>query len=207
MTPYNQPVPLDYLDQIAPVQEKKRRFGFGLNLPTILIIGAGLIAIVVILATAISSVSNTRVERWQHLYSRLNALATIVDDGTSKIKNGQLRSANSDLKLYTTNTSRDLADRLTAMKISTKKIPKKITDAESSDTILGILEDARLNATYDTAYSRETSYVLATTLSLLKQLSLSDKSAKSRDFAQTAYTNLEPIYAVISKYNDNAGSN
>lgn len=194
----NQPVPLDYLDQIAPVQQKHPSFGF--NLRTILIIGVALIAVVIILSTAVSSVSNARSELWEHLYARLNSLSTIVNDGTSKLKDGQLRTANSDLRLYVTNTSRDLDTRLAVLKINTKKIPEKITTSESSDQILEKLEDARLNAKYDSAYSRETSYVLATMLSLLKQLSVSDKSATNREFAQTAYTNLEPIYKAIAGY-------
>lgn len=198
MSPNNQPVPLDYLDQIAPVQQKQHIFGF--NLKTVLLIGSALVILVIILSAAVSSVSNSRNELWQHLYARLNSLSTIVDDGTSKLKDGQLRTANSDLRLYVTNTSRDLDARLTALDINKKKIPEKITTSESSDKILEELEDARLNAKYDTAYSRETSYVLATTLSLLKQLSVSDKSAKNREFAQTAYTNLEPIYKTISEY-------
>ena len=194
----NQPVPLDYLDQIAPVQQKTHFFGF--NIKTILLIGGALTILVIILSAAVSSVSNSRNELWQHLYARLNSLSTIVDDGTSKLKDGQLRTANSDLRLYVTNTSRDLDARLTALDINKKKIPEKITASESSDKILEELEDARLNAKYDTAYSRETSYVLATMLSLLKQLSVSDKSTKNREFAQTAYTNLEPIYKTISEY-------
>ena len=198
MTTNNQPVPLDYLDQIAPVEQKRHLVGF--NIRTILAISTALIILVVILSMAVSSVSSSRTEKWQHLYARLNSLAIIVSDGTDNLRNGDLRTANSDLKLYTTNTSRDLADRLTAMDISPKKIPKKITTSESSDTILETLEDARLNAKYDSAYSREVSYVLATTMSLLKQLSTSDKSAKSREFAQTAYANLEPIYTTISGY-------
>ena len=198
MSPNNQPVPLDYLDQIAPVQQKQHIFGF--NLKTVLLIGSALVILVIILSAAVSSVSNSRNELWQHLYARLNSLSTIVDDGTSKLKDGQLRTANSDLRLYVTNTSRDLDARLTALDINKKKIPEKITTSESSDKILEELEDARLNAKYDTAYSRETSYVLATMLSLLKQLSVSDKSTKNREFAQTAYTNLEPIYKTISEY-------
>ena len=198
MSPNNQPVPLDYLDQIAPVQQKQHIFGF--NLKTVLLIGSTLVILVIILSAAVSSVSNSRNELWQHLYARLNSLSTIVDDGTSKLKDGQLRTANSDLRLYVTNTSRDLDARLTALDINKKKIPEKITTSESSDKILEELEDARLNAKYDSAYSRETSYVLATMLSLLKQLSVSDKSAKNREFAQTAYTNLEPIYKTISEY-------
>ena len=194
----NQPVPLDYLDQIAPVENTNKKIGF--NLKTIFAILLATILLAVILMVATNSITSEREERWQHLYSRLESLSEIVEDSSSKLKDGQLRNANSNLKLYTASTTSDLTTQMEAKGISSKKISDSITAAESNEAILEELEDGRLNAKYDSTYAREVSYILETTLSLLKKISTSDNSSSGREFAQSAYDNLEPIYTIISEY-------
>jgi len=197
MNPPNGQAPVDYLNQIAPQAPRKKLFE--LNLRTI-IIGAVLLVIVVIIISVISgSVADARKAPWERLSARLTTTAAIVDDAGSKIKSSQLRSYNSDLKLYLTNTSRDLTPYLTKRSINEKKLPATITATESSTKILAALEDGRLNAKYDTTYAREMGYQLATLVALLQQLSNSS-TGTTKVFLQTAHDNLNPTYKAIEGF-------
>lgn len=197
MNPPNGQAPLDYLNQIAPQAQKKPIFE--LNFRTV-IMGAVLLVILVIVISVISgAISNSRKEPWERLSARLETTTTIVNDAGSKLKSGQLRSANSDLKLYLTNTQRDITTHLTSRDISAKKLPASIVAAESGTDILADLEDGRLNARYDTTYAREVGYQLATLVGLLKQL-INSSSGSSKQFLQTAHDNLYPTYEVIENF-------
>lgn len=198
MNPPNGQAPLDYLNQIAP-QAPKRQL-FELNLRTV-ITGAVILIILVIIISLISgAIAGARKEPWQQLSARLNATAAVTDDAASKIKSSQLRSSNSDLKLYLTNTQRDLAAYLTRLDIDPKKLPASIVAKESATELLADLEDGRLNAKYDTTYAREMGYQTATLVALLQQL-ISSTSGTSKAFLQTAYDNLYPTYKAIADFN------
>ena len=198
MNPQNGQMPLDYLEQIAPQAPKKPVFT--LNLRTILLGAIGVIILIVILANIGGAISNAGKEPWQRLSARLAATALVVDSSTGKIKNSQLRSLNSDLKLYITNTQRDLATPLTALSIDATKLPKSITSSESSEKMAARLEDGRLNAKYDSTYAREMSYQLATILALQRQLYASNVGPQTKIFLDNAYKNLQPTYKSISEF-------
>lgn len=197
MNPSNGQVPLDYLDQIAPQAPKKPVFE--LNLKTVLFGGAILILLVIILSMAVGGLSGGKKAAWERLSARLDATAAIADDATSKLKSGQLRTSNTELKLFITNTKRDITDQLTTHKVDPEKISAKILAEESTEETLASLEDGRLNAKYDTTYAREMGYQLATLLALLSQLS-SSSSGDTQVFLQTAYDNLSPTYEAIESF-------
>jgi hypothetical protein len=198
MNPQNGQTPLDYLNQIAPQAPKKQLFT--LNLRSILFFaGIGLI-LIIILGVIGNAITSTNKEPWERLVARLDATSAVVDSSTAKIKNSQLRSYNSDIRLTITNTQRDLADHLKRLDINPKKITPEIVAEENGTGITERLEDGRLNAKYDSTYAREMSYQLATTLSLLEQLYASSNSESIKDFLSTAYDNLKPSYDAISKF-------
>lgn len=198
MNPPNGQAPLDYLNQIAP-QAPKRKL-FELNIRTIIFGGVILVILIIIMSIVSSSIANARKEPWEHLSARLDSTAKVVDDASSKIKNSQLRSLNSDVKLYLTNTTRDLDPYLTRLSISPKTLPKSITAAESNTNLMAALEDGRLNAKYDTTYAREMGYQLSTIVALLQQLANSN-SGSAKTFLQTAHDNLDPTYKAIESFN------
>lgn len=198
MNPNNGQTPLDYLNQIAPQAPKKPLFT--LNLRTIIFGVIALLVLVIIIANVGSAIGNASKSPWQQFSARLAATTQIVDSSSGKIKNSQLRSLNSDLKLYLTNTQRDLATPLGELGINPEKLPASITKQESSEAMLARLEDGRLNAKYDSTYAREMSYQLATTLALLQQLYKSNVGPKTKQFLEDAYSNLAPTYATISEF-------
>ena len=198
MNPQNGQTPLDYLNQISPQAAKKPVFAW--NIKTIILAGLAVIVLILILVNIGNGIANARKEPWERYAARLAATGEIVDSSSGKIKNSQLRSLNSDLKLYITNTQRDLAEPLKGLSINTAKLPKSVIAKESSAKALERLENGRLNAKYDSTYAREMSYQLATTLALLQQLYKSNVTPKTKAFLEGAYTNLAPTYKAISEF-------
>lgn len=199
MNPQNGQTPLDYLNQIAPSGPKKAPL-FALNLRTI-IFGALLLVLLIIIVSVITgAISGAQKEPWQRFSARLTTTEEIVTKASGNIKNSQLRSLNSDLKLYLANTKRDLAAPLARQNIKPTEIPASIASQESGDDITSRLEDGRLNAKYDSTYAREMSYQTATLLALLQQLYKASALTETKTYLQTAYDNLKPTYDALSAF-------
>lgn len=197
MNPQQQ-LPSNYLDQIAP-QAPKHSF---LMNKTRLIIFIGIIAIVlvIILSTIVGAISNARKEPWERLDARLAATSAVVTSSTGKIKNSQLRSANSSIKISLTNTQRDFATPLATIGIDPKKTSPSLLASESSTAMLARLENARLNAKYDSTYAREMSFQLSNLLTLLKQLYASSSNESNKAFLEATYNNFEPAQKSLSEF-------
>ena len=198
MNPQNGQTPVDYLNQIAP-QAPKRPL-FTLNLRTIIFFGLLAIAVVIILAAVAGAINSGNKSPWQHLSARLASTTTLVDDASAKIKDSQLRSYNSDVKLYLTNTNRDLTDLFAANEATSKKIPKSIAAQEASDAIAARIETGRLNAKFDSTYSREMAYLLSTTLVLYQQLYKNSSGENTKKLLEAAYNNLKPIQESFANF-------
>lgn len=197
MNPPNGQAPLDYLNQIAPQAPKKPLFE--LNLRNIILAGVLALGVIIGLVVIVGALTSSSKEPWQRLSARLDATAEIADSASKEIKNSELRSVNSTLKLYVSNTKRELTAPLTKLEIQPNKLPKEILAEESSELIMSRLEDGRLNAKYDSTYSREMSYLLATILALIERLKASSSEA-TQEILQTAHNNLTPIYKSVSSF-------
>lgn len=198
MNPNNGQTPLDYLNQIAPQTTKSS--GFKLNIRTVIIISIVLVIIVSILAAIGSSAGSSRKTPWQQLSARLTTTQTIANESTTKLKNSQLRSLNSDLKLYLTNTKRDLTAPLAFNEVNAEKLPEKLVADEAATEMNKRLEDGRLNAKFDSTYAREMSYHLSTILALYQELYSSSKNADVKKFLNSAYDNLLPTQEALSNF-------
>lgn len=198
MNPQNSQTPLDYLNQIAPQGPKKPLFA--LNLRTILLAGVAAIILIIIIVNVANAISSTNKTPWQRYAARVDATITVVDGATKHIKSSQLRSINSDLKLYLTNTKRDIATPLTALEINPTKLPAKIVAEEKGTDIAQRLEDGRLNAKYDSTYAREMTYQVATLLSLQQQLYATNIGPKTKEMLKQQYDNLLPSYTTLSEF-------
>lgn len=189
---------LDYLNEIAPSSTKKPLFE--MNLKTIIIGAVGAIILIIIISAIAGSLGGGKKEPWQRLSARLTATYAVVDKAGVNIKNSQLRSLNGNVKIFITNTQRDLGPTLARLEVDTKKIPASITTSENGTGMDTRLEDGRLNAKYDSTYVREMTYQLSRILSLLKQLYTSSGNATTKEFLQTTYNSLEPTYKAISEF-------
>lgn len=197
MNPSNQ-APLDYLNQIAPTEAKRAPFKLGPKL--FVVVGVVLVLVVIILSVTVTSINDSRRSPWQTLSARLDTTEKVATAAAGNIKNSQLRSLNSDVKIYLTNTKRDLQAPLAAQSIKPNELPASITTKEANSGMTSRLETGRLNAKYDSTYAREMSYQLATVLTLLQQLYASSSSPANKTFLKTAYDNLAPTQKAIADF-------
>ena len=197
MNPQQQ-LPPNYLDEIAP-QAAKRSFVLG---KTRLILLAGVLAIVAvcILIAVVNQMNASRVGPWERLTARLATTNAVASSSERKIKNSQLRSTNSNVKISLTNTQRDLAKPLATIGINAEKLTPSIVKSESGEAMLARLEDARLNAKYDSTYAREMSFQLSNLLTLLRQLYSSSSNPDNKAFLETTYNNFEPVQKSLSEF-------
>ena len=192
---------VDYLNQISPQAPKKGFLGKKEIIITAVL--AGLVLVVVILALAINAGGSSDPNK--QLAARLISTQTIVEGSQVKLKSTELRTLNSNLNIYLTNTNRDIVEPLAAVKIDIEKIDKSILAAEAGTDITNRLEDARLNATFDRTYAREISYQLETIGALMRQLYTSTNSVTYKAFLDNAYNNLLPTQKAFEAFNATNG--
>lgn len=196
MYPNQQPSSLDYLNQIAPQAPKKKWFVE----PRMIAFGVGGLLLVIIIGIIISLFQpDTNLPK--QLAARLQSTETIVGGAQPKIKSSSLRALNGSLKIYLTNTNRDITAPLMKDNIDVAKLDKTIVDSEDGTAILKRLEDARLNIVYDRTYAREMSYQLDTIVTLMQQIYKTTDNQSLKTVLNTAYTNLAPIQKQFSEYN------
>lgn len=198
--PPTNPSPLDYLNQIAPPTPKKPLFRLS-GLSLILAIVGLLVVIVSVLALVLNIVGNSQRQPLEQLAARLATTETIVNDAQKNLKNSELRSLNSNLKIFLTNTNRDIAEPLLKSGVNINKMDKNTVAKESGDAIAERLEDARLNAVFDRTYAREMAYQLETIITLMKQIYGSTGSSSLKEFLNTTYSNLEPTQKSFAEFN------
>jgi len=191
-------LPSDYLNQIAPQAPKKQLFQFGLK--QLILIGIALVVLVSVLAIIATNIGGSQKEPLQRLAVRLTATQAVVTSAQPNLKSSELRSLNSNLKLYMTNTNRDITPSLVAAGIETEKPDKKIVALESTATMSGRLEDARLNAVFDRTYAREMAYQLGTIMTLMSENYNSTSDPALKTFLKSAYDNLKPTQESFANF-------
>lgn len=201
MNPTQPNYSVDYLNQIAPQAPKKMGFS---RMQYILIAAVGLVVVLTIVFGVIVSSSNSTNPE-QQLAARLIGTEKIVGDAQVQLKSSQLRTLNSNLKIYLTNTNRDIAAPLLKSGVNVAKLDKTVTANEAGTDITTRLEDARLNAVYDRTYAREISYQLGTIVALMRQVNTSTKSQSLKAFLDDAYKNLEPTQKQFAEFNATNG--
>lgn len=136
------------------------------------------------------------------LAARLIGTETIANDATPKLKSTNLRVLNSNLKIYLTNTNRDIAAPLAKEGVTVSKLDKALLAKESGSDITLRLEDARLNGIYDRTYAREIAYRLATIVALMNKIEESTSNQSLRTFITNALTNLQPTQKAFTDFNE-----
>lgn len=190
------PIPSDYLDQIASPQQKP---GMGNKLFLVVIAGAVLLVIFLVIAI-FSSLGGSKAVSTERLALRLQTLQKVSQDSQKILSSSALRSINSNLKASLINANRDIAKPLKAAEIDLKKADKELATSENGTKLKAVLEDARLNATFDRTYARELSYQLETTTVLMNRLLATTKSASLKTFLQVTLKDLVSLQKQFSQY-------
>ena len=195
---------VDYLGGIAPDQpidsvtignktSSKKTFFIGIG-----IIGAGILTAMLMLFTPNNKgVSNLNESS---LFSSMVSTSEITKTAGRKIKSSKLRAINSSLNSQLLGSITEMADPLAKSGIDSKKLEataKKPTAKESER--IQTLENARLNATYDRAYSREITYRLDTMLVTLNRIDKINTRASMREFTKNTRTKLESIKKALDE--------
>lgn len=195
-----QPLSMDYLNKIAP-QAPKSKMPFTKKQMIVLgILGIAVLVVVILMIVVGAGGGNKKYE--QQLAARLIGTETIANGATAKIKSSSLRALNSNLKIYLTNTNRDIAAPLVKDGIDVNKLDKTLLTSESDTDANARLEDARLNGVYDRTYAREMAYRLATIVTLMKKIQASTSNKTLQTFLVSALTNLEPTQKQFSDFNE-----
>lgn len=197
MQPQQTDLPHDYLDQIAA---PKKQPGMNNKLFLSVVIGGALIAILVGIFLVFSGMSS-KPAALQTLGLRLETIQKVSNDSQKTIKSGKLRTINSNLTLYLTNTNRDLALQLTSNGIDLKKLDKNEIADESGDELTKKLEEARLNVVFDRTYANELTYQLETIDVLMNQVYKSTKSKSLKTFLESSNTGLQALKKQFSEFN------
>ncbi|MDK2899168.1 MAG: hypothetical protein PWQ10_355 [Patescibacteria group bacterium] len=191
-------LPVDYLNEIAPKAPKKINLLIG---QPIIIIATAVILLIVIILIATNLLSTNK-QSMQKLAARLITTNSIAEDASSNLKNTKLRATNGNLKIYLTNTIRDIEPILTSENVKIKSLDKNITASEISQNTIDTLEDARLNAIYDRTYAREMAYKLDTVLTLIDQINDATNNKTIKEFLNNSYVNLVPIQKELADFNE-----
>ena len=194
--------PLDYLNQIAPQQVVKKPLFKGIR--GVIAIGLVLVVIVSILAIVLNTTSSSQSAPGQQLAAHLVSAKKIADGAQTHLKSSELRGVNSNLRIFFTNTNRDIATPLMAVNVSFAQQDKEVTAAETARAASTSerLENARLNAIYDRTYAREMAFELATIMTLMQQVHKQTNSVSLKEYLDGTYKNLEPTQKAFAEYNE-----
>lgn len=201
MNPTQPSYSVDYLNQIAPQAPQKSGLS---RLQFIVIAVTGVVILLTIILSLVLAAGHN-VEPAKQLAARLQGTEAIVGDAQTKLKSTQLRTLNSNLKIYLTNTNRDIAAPLQKDGINVAKLDKKLVAKEAGTAITTKLEDARLLATYDRIYALEIASQLDTIVELMRQINSSTTNKSLKLFLDSAFTNLEPTQKQFAQFNASNG--
>lgn len=198
MQPNQNEYPIDYLNQIAPVEKKPL-----MNSKAILVIVGILVILTAVVAflVLVSSGGASDSQKLQTLSARMQTLEKISKNAGKNIKSGSLQTTNSTLSLFLTNANRDIVTPLQNNGLKASNLDKNIVKKEDGSKVISALENARLNAIFDRTYAREMSFQLDTVASLMKQIYTTTKSKSLKEFLLTTDTNLKPIRTQLAEFN------
>ena len=186
--------PLDYLNSIAPIPQRKMLSPFLLWG----IIGVAIV-LVIIIFMALTSFGSTSKTDLTTFAARLEALQTVSTEAKNDLQTSELRSLNSSLTLVLTNANRDIADVLTDADITLNEKNTQFKEVATETTKLtDALEDARLNGVYDRTYTREIVYYLKTLRNQMSVLYSSARSQSLKKFLNETNDNLKPLQESFS---------
>ncbi|OYX40908.1 hypothetical protein B7Y94_05940 [Candidatus Saccharibacteria bacterium 32-49-12] len=195
-----QPVPLDYLNQIA-VQPQMNKSS---KAKVILLVAVVAVILTLLLALILNLVNSSSGSSLERLAVKLLATEEVADDARRQLKSSQLRSANSDLRVALTNTSRDLNTALADNGVEAAKLDEKAVAAEADVTaqLQSTLEDARLNAVFDRTYAREMAYRLAVLINQIDQILTSTRDDELVNQLNRAKIDLTTVREAFANYSE-----
>lgn len=175
-----------YIGQPVPVPGKVPAQKNGFSGRIMIIIGVLLVAVIAGVGMMLAGQDKSG-PLSQRLTYRLEALDDILQDGKKNASSDKLRKVTGDGSIL---MAGDMTAIKTALPESKGKKPATIVAAESSKASLERLKTAKINGTYDAAYSSELATKLETTSALASELYNASRSTKLKTALKTTYEHL-----------------
>lgn len=178
--PPDQPVGIDYLNQIAAPPPRP---GFDRKTKIILAIFGtiGVLSLIFIFSMA----QQSRGPSPRTMIARLQKLQTVSETYRSKLKSTRLQEANSSLIAVLTTANNSKNTLASAHHIDLKKEEKQIKTLDSPDKLQQKFDNAYLNADLDRTYAYTISTELADTIFQLERLQKSATGGTSQFLKKT----------------------
>jgi hypothetical protein len=194
-TQQRQEYSIDYLNEIAPKQQKTvNKFAvFGL-------IGGVLLAVVAAVFMLSSSGGPDIKTQAKDIQGRIATLQAVTDAQQTHLKEPALSEANATLSTTLSSMNTEFTTLLKTRKIVISKavLPAEKTYAE---TLTKKLDDSYQRGTLDRNYPTQMTYELTLLRSKIKKLRVAASSKTVSAFCDTATTNIDIILAAYTKYN------
>ncbi|MFZ1258349.1 MAG: hypothetical protein WAQ25_02660 [Candidatus Saccharimonas sp.] len=197
-TPLSTHYSVDFLDQIAPSQQKKPVHKFAV----LGLIGAVLVMVGVFLVVIMNSGGPNTAEQTKSLQGRIKTLQAVTDVQKKHLKQTALNEANSTLSSALTTMQADLTTLMKAKNI--KSSGEAATSASKAEaaylaTLQKKLDDSYQRGTLDRNYASQMTYELTILRSKLQKLSNSANSQSTTAFCTTSIKNINAILLAYSK--------
>lgn len=200
------PSSLDYLNQIAAQPSRRRALvptGSPMFWVLIAVAAIVVITIVSIVATTLSQKGSANIEA---LSARLAQLQTTVAARQNDIGNTDLATTNSSLGLNLTQLNNELDAILKDDGKNPSKLNGGIVAKETANTkdLTTTLDNAKLNALFDSTYASAMTYQLDTALATIHQMQKSKNGPKTTSFLSDADKDLSQARDSFASYDDTA---
>jgi len=190
----------NYLDSIAPPPPPPKFFSGSFGKIFFVLIALFVVAVSVIIAFS----GKDETADLQQVAVRLDNFSRTTKTVQKNLKSSNLATINSNFMIWITGSQSAAEDLLKQGGIKKTQYSKTMVADEKKidDDLDAKFEDARLNATLNRVYGNTMSSETEKLINLLNTMAKKNKSAKIRDFAKTASTNLTPIQKSFNDYND-----
>lgn len=179
----------EYMGQPVPVPNKMPPQRNGLSGRMLIIAGLLLVAILAGVSLMVAGQDKSG-PLAQRLTYRLDALEDILKDGKKNASSDKLRKITSETSILLIGDITSF--KAVAPEVKGKK-PATVVEAESSKPSLERLKTAKVNGTYDTAYTSELTTKLESTTALIRELHGETRSKKLRTALNTMHQHLAQI--------------
>lgn len=177
------------MGQPVPVPTKMPRQRNGPNGRMLVIIGLLLVAVLAGVGLTLANQDKSG-PLSQRLTYRLDALEDILKDGKKNASSDKLRKITGEASIL---LAGDMATLKTVAPEVKGKKPAAVVEAESSKPSLERLKTAKINGTYDSAYTSELTTKLEATTALTRELYDKARSKKFREALNTMHQHLAQL--------------
>lgn len=191
----NDPYPLDYLNQIAPVEKKSvNKFAVFALIGSVLLVA---IAAVILFASSGPPDFSTQAKAVQ---SRITTLQTVADAQQSHLKETAISEANSSLASALTSMDAELSTIMKTKGIKKSPAAAKSTEKAYADALSKKLDDSYQRGTLDRTYAAQMTYELTVLKSRLNRMKNSANSKSVTTYVNSAVVNIDAILKAYSKF-------